>query len=76
MPLFKMRGMNNTTHLLSLPVLAKTMNLPEGWIKAEADAGRLPHLRIGKRYRFNLDAVIRALSERAALTSEGVSYGR
>jgi hypothetical protein len=29
-------------------------------------------LRIGKRYRFNRDAVIRTLAERAASSNEGV----
>lgn len=61
-----MAGMNNPTDLLSLPALAKALNLPKEWIKAEADAGKLPHLRIGKRYRFNHEAVVRTLTERAA----------
>jgi excisionase family DNA binding protein len=55
-----------TPQLLSLPALAKALNLPQAWIKAEADAGRIPHLRIGKRYRFNHDAVVRTLAVRAA----------
>ncbi|MBN2447728.1 MAG: helix-turn-helix domain-containing protein [Phycisphaerae bacterium] len=57
---------NDTPQLLSLPALARVLNLPEGWIRSEADAGRIPHLRIGKRYRFNHDAVVRNLTERAA----------
>jgi excisionase family DNA binding protein len=60
-----------TPQLLSLPALAKALNLPEGWLRAEADAGRIPHLRVGKRYRFNLGAVIHVLSERAAKDSSG-----
>jgi len=44
---------NGNPQLLSLPALADALKLPESWIKAEADAGRIPHLRIGKRYRFN-----------------------
>lgn len=55
-----------TSILLSLPGLAKALNLPETWLKAEADARRIPHLRIDKRYRFNLEAVERSLAERAA----------
>jgi hypothetical protein len=60
--------------LLSLPALAKALHLPEEWLKAEADAGRIPHLRIGGRYRFNLVAVTRVLSERAAQGREEVFY--
>jgi hypothetical protein len=62
----------NPNELLSLPALARALNLPEAWIKAEADAGRLPHLKIGKRYRFNSAAVIRTLADRAAMTDKGV----
>jgi excisionase family DNA binding protein len=57
--------------LLSLPALAKALNLPEEWIRAEADAGRIPHLRIGTRYRFNPDAVVRTLAARAAVSAGG-----
>jgi excisionase family DNA binding protein len=67
---------NTLPQLLSLPALAQALGLPEDWLKAEADAGRLPHLRIGKRYRFNREAVLRTLAERAALIGEGVSHER
>ena len=60
--------------LLSLPALAEALKLPESWIKAEADAGRIPHLKIGKRYRFNRDAVIGALAERAAQGGKGARH--
>jgi len=62
--------------LLSLPSLADALKLPESWIKAEADAGRIPHLRIGKRYRFNRDAVVSALADRAAQSGKAVRHGR
>jgi excisionase family DNA binding protein len=63
---------NGNPQLLSLPALADVLKLPESWIKAEADAGRIPHLRIGDRYRFNRDAVVRALAERAAQSGKAV----
>jgi len=34
------------------------------WLKREADAGRLPFLRVGRRMMFDLDAVLKALLER------------
>ena len=61
--------------LLSLPALAETLKLPKSWIKAEADAGRIPHLRIGKRYRFDQEAVVRALAKRAAQRGRVVVNG-
>jgi excisionase family DNA binding protein len=67
--------MENNPTLLSLPELSKLLHLPEDWLRAEADAGRIPHLRIGKRYRFNRDAVVRTLAERAAAGETGVRDG-
>jgi hypothetical protein len=66
----------NSPQLLSLPTLAQALSLPESWIKAEADAGRIPHLRIGKRYRFNGIAVVSALAERAAQSGKAVENAR
>ncbi len=59
---------NLNTQLLSLPALAEALRLPETWLKNEADAGRIPHLRIGKRYRFNREMVVAVLAQRAAQT--------
>jgi excisionase family DNA binding protein len=52
--------------LLSLPALAEVLKLPADWLKREADAGEIPHLKIGHRYRFNRTAVETALARRAA----------
>ena len=67
---------DETPELLSLPALAQALNLPEHWIKAEADEGRIPHLRIGKRYRFNHAAVVRVLAKRAAHQRKVVEHAR
>ncbi|MGE5611215.1 MAG: helix-turn-helix domain-containing protein [Bacillota bacterium] len=64
---------NANSQLLSLPALAQVLNLPEAWIKTEADADRIPHLKIGKRYRFNREAVLAVLSQRAARGDKGVA---
>ncbi|HEX2973107.1 MAG TPA: helix-turn-helix domain-containing protein [Tepidisphaeraceae bacterium] len=65
--------MENGNQLLSLPALAQALNLPITWVKAEADADRIPHLKIGKRYRFNREAVTAVLSRRAAQSEKGVA---
>jgi excisionase family DNA binding protein len=67
---------NGNPQLLSLPALAEALKLPESWIKAEADAGRIPHLRIGKRYRFNRETVVAVLAHRAAQSGKAVDNGR
>jgi excisionase family DNA binding protein len=67
---------NDDTQLLSLPSLAQALNLPKAWIKTEADAGRIPHLKVGTRYRFNRDAVVSALAERAAQSGKAADNAR
>jgi hypothetical protein len=52
--------------ITTLPGLARQLNLPIEWIKAEAKAGRIPCLHVGRKYLFNIDAVLHVLAERAA----------
>jgi len=53
------------TDLYNLHGLADKLNLPAAWLKAEAKAGRLPCLRIGRRRLFSYSAVAAALAQRA-----------
>lgn len=46
--------------------LARIFVLPREWFKAEADAGRIPCLKIGRRRLFDIDAVRESLRQRAA----------
>ena len=48
-----------------LEVLASVLGLPRNWLRSEADTGRLPCLRIGRRRMFNIEAVEGALADRA-----------
>ena len=52
--------------LLPLHRLAARLRLPSAWLKAEAVAGRIPVLVVGRRWLFNLDAVEDALAALAA----------
>jgi hypothetical protein len=52
--------------LLSLRGLTERFKLPAAWLKAEALAGRIPSLRVGRRLLFNPEAVEHVLLERAA----------
>jgi excisionase family DNA binding protein len=60
--------------LLSLRRAARQLSIPTRWLRDEADAGRVPHLRAGSRYLFDLTALTQALAERAAKTREGVPH--
>jgi len=50
---------------IPLHALSQRLGLPAAWIRAEARAGRIPHLRAGRRLMFNPDAVESILIDRA-----------
>jgi hypothetical protein len=54
------------SNLLTVVALAHRLRLPAGWLKAEAKAGRIPSLKIGRYMRFNAVAVERRLAARAS----------
>jgi hypothetical protein len=54
---------NKLTNLLEL---SQRLRIPVKWLKAEALAGRIPHLKAGRKLLFNIEAVEYALSERAS----------
>jgi hypothetical protein len=51
--------------LLPLGATARLLRVPAAWLRAEAEAGRIPHLRAGKALLFDADLVERLLLERA-----------
>lgn len=46
---------------------ARRIGVTSRWLRNEADAGRVPCLRADGRYLFDVDAVKRGLSQRAAV---------
>jgi hypothetical protein len=48
-----------------LEITATRIGVSAAWLRAEAEAGRIPHLRAGRRMLFDVDAVVRTLRERA-----------
>ncbi len=56
--------------LVTVLGLAGHLKLPASWLKAQAQAGRIPSLRVGRRLLFNPDAVERVLLERARQDQE------
>jgi hypothetical protein len=51
--------------LMTVGPTARRLRVPANWLRAEALAGRVPHLRAGKSLLFDPDAVEAALLERA-----------
>ena len=59
-------GVESKPRLVTLHELARYLRLKPSWLRGEADADRIPCLRAGSRRLFNLEAVEKALLERAA----------
>jgi hypothetical protein len=57
--------METTRTLLPLTVVARRLRVPSRWLRAEAEAGRVPSLRAGNQFLSDLEAVEAALLERA-----------
>lgn len=51
--------------LMHAKALARFLKVEESWVRSEAEAGRLPHVRAGDRMIFDPAAVVEALRERA-----------
>jgi len=49
---------------MSLTAMARRLRVPSTWLRAEADAGRIPHLRAGSALLFDPEAVERIVFER------------
>ena len=62
-----MAGMNtqNKNMLCPTPVLARQLGVTARWLRAEAEAGRIPSLKAENVYLFDPDVVINLLAERA-----------
>lgn len=52
-------------HLLPLGPTARRFHVPVSWLRNEAMAGRIPHLRAGKALLFDPEAVQQELLRRA-----------
>jgi excisionase family DNA binding protein len=51
-------------------LVASRLGVPAAWLRAEAEAGRLPHLRAGRQILVHPDQVEKALLDRAAVVGK------
>lgn len=65
--------MTTCPKLVRLGVMARRLHVPVKWLRAEADAGRIPHLKAGRALVFEPETVERIIAERAQ--REGVARG-
>lgn len=66
---------SNNFKLVSAGEIAKELSVPASYIKAEAEAGRLPHIKTGRSYRFNPQAVAMAIQRESAGLFANKLYG-
>ncbi len=67
--------MSDHPSLVPLGYAARRLHVPARWLRNEALAGRIPHLRAGNRIVFDAELVERILIERAR-TGQGVNHAR
>ncbi|MCC6681135.1 MAG: helix-turn-helix domain-containing protein [Phycisphaeraceae bacterium] len=58
----------NEPRFISVLEAAAKLGVPAAWLKREADSGRVPAIRAGRRLRIDPDAVARVLLERARIS--------
>lgn len=51
--------------LLPVGPMARRLRVPVRWLRAEAEAGRLPHVKAERQFLFDPETVERVLLERA-----------
>lgn len=59
-----------TATFQSITRTAARLGLPEGWLRREVKAGRVPHLRAGRRLLLDPEQVARVLHERTHQVDE------
>jgi hypothetical protein len=67
-------GMDADKRLWPIGPTARRLRVTVKWLRGEAEAGRVPHLKADDRFLFDLESVERVLLERAK--GEGVADGR
>ena len=63
----------NASTLLPLGPTAQYLRVPVGWLREEAESGRVPHLKAGNSLLFDPQAVERVLLERAKQPPENAA---
>lgn len=53
----RLRTQSPRRELLDAAAASELLNVPKSWVLAEARAGRIPHVRLGRYVRFEPDAL-------------------
>lgn len=60
---------------LYLGAMARRLRVPATWLRAEAEAGRIPHLRAGSAILFDPDVVERIVFDRLRTSCQSAKGG-
>jgi len=63
------------SELLNLPRAARRLGVTAKWLRDQADCGKVPSLRAGTRYLFNVASVQETLAAEAAKRPASTSHG-
>jgi len=63
--------METDKKLLPLPHAARRLRVPSKWLREEAEAGRIPHLKAGVRLLLHVPTVEKLLLRRATTGGHG-----
>jgi hypothetical protein len=62
----------NSDRILPLRMMARRLGVTQKWLREQADAGVVPHLRAGNRYIFEPNATEESLAKEAAKDKSGI----
>ena len=63
----------DSKNLVNLLELSGRLRLPAKWLKIEAEAGRIPNLKAGRKFLFSIEAVKQTLTRRASKGAHNAS---
>ena len=64
----------NQSPPIPLGAMARRLRIPAAWLRQEAEAGRIPHLKAGAVLLFDPQTVEALLRERAKGRAQGVQH--
>jgi len=67
--------MDEAPRLMTCGATARRLGVKPGWLKAEAQEGRLPGVRAGDTWLFHYPTIVDLLEKRARLDPEEVRRG-
>ena len=75
-PSAALSGLSGMTRLLTVEEVAERLGVTKDWVWAQARAGRIPHVQLGRYRRFREEALDRWLEDLELRASDGQRSAR